>query len=328
MITFGQETFDTRPAATARAVVAARCAAALCAVSAVLISAAASPAAERSKPGANPTVAAIDATAEAFAKAFNAGDAKAVAGLWTADGSLIDEQGAIYKGRKAIEDVYAAFFKEYPGARIDILVGPIEFPTPATAVEDGVSRVALKDGSAGGASRYTAVHVKEDGKWRMASVRESSLTPAAGYARTKDLEWLVGEWENKSEAATVRTSIRWIADKTFLQRDYTVTENGKVTSSGTQIIGWDPRLDQVRSWSFDSSGGNGTGLWTPTPNGWRIESIGVLADGTPTTSVNYVVRVPGDDSVFGWRSVDRRAGTMQLPDTREVVLDRVPSKQR
>lgn len=288
---------------------------------------AAEPQAAESKAAPTPEQKAIQATAEAFAKAFNSGDAKAVAALWTADGSLIDEEGAVFKGRKAIEDVYAVFFKEYPGARIEILVGPVEFPTPTTAVEDGVSQVALKDASSGGASRYTAVHVLEDSKWLMASVRESSVTPATGYARMKDIQWLVGDWESKSETATVRSNIRWIANKCFVQRDYTASENGEVTSSGTQIIGWDPRLDQVRSWSFDSSGGHGNGLWTPTPEGWQVESVGVLADGTPTSSLDYVIRVPGDDGVLGWRSMNRKVGMVPLPDTREVVLDRVPQKQ-
>ncbi len=319
---------------------------ALLVVSTILVFAVSAHAAEKSGPGdepgstsapattspavkseVNPNEAAIQATADAFAKAFNAGNAKDVADLWTANGSLIDERGAVFKGRKAIEDLYAAFFKEYPGARIEILVGSIEFPTPTTAVEDGISRVVLKDANSGGTSRYSAVHVLEDGKWRMASVRETSLTPPAGYARTKNLEWLVGEWENTSETATVRNSIRWIANKCYLQRDYTVSEDGKTTSSGTQIIGWDPRLDQMRSWSFDSSGGHGTGLWTPTPEGWRIESTGTLANGTPTSSLDYVIHIPGDDGVFGWRSMDRKVGMVRLPDTREVILDRVHQKQ-
>lgn len=283
-------------------------------------------AAEEAQAGPTAEQKAIYATAEVFANAFNSGDAKAIAALWNANGSLIDEQGAIYKGRKAIEDAYAAFFKEYPGARIEIVVGPVELPTPTTAVEDGVSQVILKDGESRGASRYTAVHVLEDGKWLLASVRESSLVPAGGYARLKEFECLVGQWENNSAAATVRSTIRWIAGKCFLQRDYSTTENGAVTSSGTQIIGWDPQLEQVRSWSFDSSGGHGTGIWTSTPEGWRIDSSGMLADGTPTSSVDLLIHIPGDDNVLGWRSIDRRVGTVELPDTREVVLDRAAEK--
>ena len=56
----------------------------------------------------------IRATAVAFVEAFNRGDARAVAALWTAAGTAADDSGRIYKGRAAIEAQYAALFKELP----------------------------------------------------------------------------------------------------------------------------------------------------------------------------------------------------------------------
>ena len=103
--------------------------------------------------------------------------------------------------------------------------------------------------------------------------------------------------------------------------------DGLLVSSGTQIVGWDPRSRQVVSWTFDSSGGYGTGAWTAAANGWQIESVGVTADGVPTSSKDHLIRVPGEDNIFGWHSVDRKLGETKLPDTREVVLDRVPDKR-
>jgi uncharacterized protein (TIGR02246 family) len=46
---------------------------------------------------------AIRETAEAFTSAFNKGDAKAVAALWTTAGEYIDETGLETRGRDAIE---------------------------------------------------------------------------------------------------------------------------------------------------------------------------------------------------------------------------------
>lgn len=271
--------------------------------------------------------AAIRATADAFVKAFNRGDAKAVAALWTANGSLADERGEIFKGRKAIEDQYAAFFKAYPGAKMEVTIKSIEFPTETTAIEDGTAQVTSERAGPPAVGRYTAVHVREDGKWLMASVRESSLALPSNFSQLQDLGWMIGDWEAKRNGTTVQTSLRWIANKSFIQRDYTVREEGVVSSSGTQIIGWDPRAGQVRSWSFDSAGGYGTGLWSPAPEGWRIESTGMLPDGTATSSQDLLIRVAGEDNVLGWRSFDRRAGDATLPDTREVVLDRVLKKK-
>jgi uncharacterized protein (TIGR02246 family) len=277
---------------------------------------------------AKPTeAAAIRATADAFVAAFNRGDVKAVAALWTADGSLVDDQGRLFQGRQAIENEYAALFKQYPGAKIEIAVQNVELPAAGTAVEDGLARVTAKDGETPTASRYTAVHVRVDGRWLMASVRESGIELPSGYGHLRDLEWLVGQWEAKSPGAAVRTTFRWIANKSYLQREYTVRKNGLTTSSGTQIIGWDPQAGKVRSWSFDSSGGYGTSLWTPTAQGWRMESRGVLADGTPTAAQDFVVRVPNEDNVFGWRSVHRMAGGRELPDLGEMVLERLQEKR-
>jgi hypothetical protein len=95
-----------------------------------------------------------------------------------------------------------------------------------------------------------------------------------------------------------------------------------------QIIGWDPQARQIRSWSFDSAGGHGGGLWSAAADGWQIKSSGVLPDGTPTAAVDHLIRVPGENDVFGWESIDRHVGDAELPDLKEAVLDRVPEKTR
>jgi len=284
------------------------------------------PAAEKKSPAPSDD-AAIRATADAFVKAFNRGDAKAVAALWTTSGTMADDRGQILKGRKAIEDEYAALFKAHPGVQMQVAVQSIDFPAPGTAVEDGIATVAPLRGAPPTASRYSAVHVLQDGKWLMASVRETQIDHPSHYARLQGLEWLVGKWEIKTGDTAARNDIRWIANKSFLQREYTVRRGGIVASSGTQIIGWDPQSGKIKSWSFDSAGGHGSGLWTATPDGWQIDSAGFLADGTPTASRDFVIRVAGEDNVFGWRSVGRKVGLESLPDTAEVVLDRVPEKK-
>jgi uncharacterized protein (TIGR02246 family) len=272
--------------------------------------------------GEEPAESAIRATADVFVKAFNRGDAAALAALWTENGTLANDGGQVLKGRKAIEDEYAALFKAHPGLRMEVAVQSIEIATPTVAIEDGIARAVDKGGAASAASRYTAIHVLQDGKWLMASVRESRIELPSNDSRLQQLTWLVGKWKAKSDDTTVRTEVRWSANKSFLHRDYAVRKGGIATSSGTQIIGWDPQARRVRSWSFDSSGGYGTGHWTATPDGWQIDSTGVMTDGTPTSSRDFVIRVAGENDVFGWRSVDRKVGPTVLPDTGEVVLER------
>ena len=270
---------------------------------------------------------AIRATATAFVDAFDNGNANSIAQLWTADGSLADESGHRVKGRAAIEAKYAEFFKQYPGAKIRTKISSIEFPATGVAVEDGVTELSTPDGATG-SSRYTAVHTLVDGKWLMASVRETSNEPTAFSNGLEAFSGLIGQWVAHADDATFHSDFHWIADKRFIQRDYTTRERGKVTATGTQIIGYDPRSNQIRSWSFDSSGGHGTGLWQPTADGWRIESRGVRTDGVPTASVDRVIRPAGQHGIVGWRSSQRRAGTMLLPDSDEIVFDRVPQQQK
>lgn len=278
---------------------------------------------EPAKETVSPEQAAVRATADAFIKAFNAADAKALAAMWTENGTLADDRGQLFKGRDAIEKEYAAYFLQNPGVKLEIAVTSVDLPTPTVAIEDGASRVLFEHAGSPMVSRYVAVHALQDGKWLMTSVREWSVPLPASESRIKELDWLIGKWEGTVEDAKIQASYRWIADNRFIQREYRVVRKDKVISSGSQIIGWDPQLGQVRSWTFDASGGMGEGMWEPIADGWSIATRGMLADGTPTTSHEYLIRVAGQSNVLGWRSTDRQAGQLTLPDMNEVVLDRV-----
>ena len=84
---------------------------------------------------------AIRLAAEAFAKAYNAGDAKAIASLFVADGEIVSEEGQSTQGREGIEQVFAGIFKEHPKTHMDLAIGSIRFIGPDMAVEDGVATV-------------------------------------------------------------------------------------------------------------------------------------------------------------------------------------------
>src|SRR5438046_1613232 len=60
--------------------------------------------------------------AQEFIAAFNKGDAKAIASFWTPDGDFTDQDGNKYKGRKAIENLYAKAFGSEKGAKLTITV--------------------------------------------------------------------------------------------------------------------------------------------------------------------------------------------------------------
>lgn len=274
-----------------------------------------------------PDASAIRDSAKAYVEAFDAGDAKAVAAMFTEDASLVDESGQPIKGREAIEKAYREHFRRNPGIRVNVEVTSIDFPADTVAVEDGITSSVTKLGVWSGPTRYTAVHVLSDGKWPMSNVHELPVPEVADENPLADLQWLVGKWRNKTDKTTIRTEIKWLTGGRFLQRDFKVDEDGVTTRSGVQIIGWNGQAGQICSWTFDFTGGHGMGRWTPTPDGYRIDSVGMFADGMPFSSTDFLIRVPGEDNVLGWRSVNRKAGATALPDMPELVLDRLQEKK-
>ena len=103
------------------------------------------------------------------------------------------------------------------------------------------------------------VYVKQDGRWLQAAVRDELLGGPTPHERLGELEWMIGEWVNESQAAVVHTTCRWSEDGNFLLREFTMKTQGEPVLSGTQRIGWDPVRQQIRSWVFDSEGGFGQG---------------------------------------------------------------------
>ncbi len=205
-------------------------------------------------------------------------------------------------------------------------VKSIHFVTPDMAVEDGIARVSMGHAASPTASRYHAVHVLQDGRWLMASVSETKIEVPSNISSLKQLDWLVGTWESKAEDTAVRASFEWLPGDKFLKRTTVVTKEGKPASTGLQIIGWDPQTGTPRSWSFDATGGYGGGIWMATAEGWIIESRGVLASGEETASHEMLLRVPGEEGLLGWRSVNRSVGETPLADLPEVVFERAEQK--
>ena len=105
----------------------------------------------------------------------------AVPALWTENGSLSDDGGQTFKGRKAIEEQYAAFLKSIAERSWKSPSSPSNSPLPTWPSKTALPWATDKDGALPAASRYTAVHVLHDGTWLMASVRESNIEIPTNY---------------------------------------------------------------------------------------------------------------------------------------------------
>lgn len=256
-------------------------------------------------------------TAE-YVKAFNAGDAKAAAALWTADGEYVGSDGERTAGRDAIAKDLADYFKAHPKAVAEVKVEAVRLIGRGTANVEGTVSVKLPGEATPVESRYTALHVNEDGVWHAASVKEWALNPSTDVG-LKHLEWMVGDWAAKGEGE-VSLSYEWDETKTFIRGKYAVSKGGKPVSSGTQVFGKNP-TGGLRSWMFDSSGTTADAVWTRDGTRWISESTGVLPDGTEISSVSIIIPLGAD--AFTWQTTERQADGVPLPALPPLKVTRV-----
>ncbi len=270
--------------------------------------------------------AAIRANVAAFVKAYNAGDAKAIAALFTPDGQVVNKDGDASEGREAIAQVFAGLFADNPKKRIEVNVESIRFIGSDLAVEVGSTKETAAPGETPEYDRYTVLHVKRDGKWLMALARDEEGPPPSAHEQLRPLAWLVGDWVDDGGSIVVNSTCRWSADGNFLLQQFNLQISGKNEMRVSQRIGWDPQLKRIRSWVFDSEGGFGESLWTADGNVWLIKATGVRPDGSTASATNMLV--PAGKDAYVWRSRDRIVGDEVVPSVEVKVVRKPPQPKR
>jgi uncharacterized protein (TIGR02246 family) len=260
--------------------------------------------------------------AEAFVAAFNTGDAKALAAFWTPDGDYIDQTGLSFKGREAIEGAYQGLFAAHQGLKLGVMATSVRIVTSDLVIEDGTTEVMPADGGPPSRARYTVVHVKCDGQWRIASVREAPFVPPSHYEYLRELEWLIGDWSNAGETAEAAyLSFTWADHQNFIAASLMTTLQDMSVSRATQWIGWDPVAKQIRSWSFELSGGFGEGSWTKEGNRWIIKTTTTLRDRRRVRATS--IMGPVDEDTPAWQAKDRTVDGISFPETQEGRMKRL-----
>lgn len=266
---------------------------------------------------------AIRASAKEYLQAFSAGDAKAIARQFTETAEYVDAQGITYEGRQAIEDLFGAFFTNYPERKLDLTIHSIRVVSPTVAVEDGVTTITYAKDQPVQAFQYTAVHVKNDGQWLTASVRDRALkSPQQHRTKLAQLEWLVGDWVHEGNDAVVHFSCHPVDNGSFLLREFIVQVAGQQTMTGTQRIGWDPQAAKFRTWVFDSDGGYSEGFWQHDGDKWTLRLTGVTPDGQAASSTSIYSFV--DQRTMNFRSVQHEVGGVAQPDSAVMKIVRQP----
>jgi uncharacterized protein (TIGR02246 family) len=258
---------------------------------------------------------AMDAAGKAFVAAYNAKDATTLGALWMEDADYKDDTGLDYHGRDAIQRAFAAQFAEHPDWRLEVHVESSRLITPTLATRDGIAVISPSPAGPPGPNRYTAVLVLNDGKWLIASVRESRVDVASNYPHLQPLEWLIGSWVAKSPGKTTETTFAWTKNKSFIKRTFrsTTTEKDETKiTTGTQVVGYDPTTDKIRSWLFDSEGGFAESSWSDEENRMVGQTRSVLSDGSAGHSTDVLTRISNDE--FNVQSTNRTVDGESVED--------------
>jgi hypothetical protein len=168
------------------------------------------------------------------------------------------------------------------------------------------------------------VLVLQDGKWLIASVRESRVDVATNYPHLQPLEWLIGSWVAKAPNRTTETTFAWTTNKSFIKRTFKITtqEKGETrVTTGTQVVGYDPTTGEIRSWLFDSEGGFAESAWSMEENRMVGHTRSVMADGGTAHSTDVLTRISDDE--FTVQSTNRIIDDESVEDGAMIHVVRV-----
>lgn len=265
--------------------------------------------------------ASIRQATKSYETAFNQKDSKSLMTFWAENAKYEDpSSGEVITGKSALENLFDSIFAQKEKSELKIHIESITFPNKDEAIETGTA-VMHREGKEPLTTVYKTIYKKIDGKWLITQVNEvDTMTPESQYEHLKELEWLVGEWEDEDQDSKNETNTKWDRYKNFITQNFTVYVEGIFELEGHQIIAWDPIKLQIRSWIFDSDGGFGEGVWKKQDHNWVVETSYTTPDGKKGSSLN--IYTPLDKNSYKWESIGRELGGELLPDISPVVAIR------
>ena len=228
--------------------------------------------------------------------------------------------GEAIVGHEGLNEEFTQVFAGEHVPTLAVTTESIEFISPNVALERGSATVTYTDQDIT-QTDYRVVYVKRNGSWLIDRVTEDEIVvPASNYEQLKDLEWMIGQWIDAGEGITIEMACDWTANQNFISRKYSVSTEQGIESSGLQIIGWDAKQKQIRSWLFDSDGGVITGTWTKGDDRWVVQSVVSLTDGTSGSFTS--IFKPSEDGNYTWQKINRVLDGRLLPNIGEVIVQR------
>lgn len=138
-------------------------------------------------------------------------------------------------------------------------------------------------------------------------VAESEIQPAPSHhEQLKELDWLVGNWidQDQNDDIVINLTYKWDKNKNFLIQHFTSKVLNQEEIEGQQILGWDPSLEKIRGWIFDSDGGFGESIWAQQNDKWISRVNFTLSDGRKASAIHVYSKINPDTYTFVSESRD------------------------
>ncbi len=179
---------------------------------------------------------AIRKDVEEYSAAYNKGDIEAAGRHWTDDAEYINDEGKTTKGRDAIVSLFKRGRVARKGNTFKATVQSVRILKPDVALEDGTVILTGPDGTPE-KTRFTAVLLKSEGKWRISRVQDlpsvADSEEPTPYQKLKQLEWLVGEWQDEEKDTNIHMTCRWAPVEAFWFRNTSLSVRTMTRSRST-----------------------------------------------------------------------------------------------
>lgn len=258
---------------------------------------------------------AIRTTVKQLLDAFEKQDVAKITELLTDGAELSIEDNPSIIGKAAIEEALKRRFVSKAKQQMVLSDEMLRFTSQVTAVEEGMLKSMMK-GQASSMHRYSLMHVKEDGKWKIAQIRQWTNAEAA----LLELDWLVGEWKAERADLSIHTTYEWVGNKAFIRGNINTRQKDR-TISAMQVIGLDPKTGGLRIWIFEANGIFAEGTCYRDENSWIFETSGETPQGVSVSSKNILLHVSPE--VMTWQPVQLRMGEEQIADLPPLKVTKV-----
>jgi uncharacterized protein (TIGR02246 family) len=262
-----------------------------------------------------------------YEAAFEKGDAKAIASLFTEDAQYTLDDGAVISGRKEIQARAGDYFESSKSRSLDLAVGSARFLADNVLIEKG-SASTTTDRDQPETSQYTVTYAKVGERWLIAELVEAFEPDEAnpGDEALSTLGWMIGNWKAETEGADATMETSWILEGKFISRTTRINRREGDSFVAVEVIGYDPVQGKIRSWTFDNEGGFGTGAWNQDGNKWLVRSMATGPDGGSSSS-DHILTVTSADR-FGLESTNRVLDGEVLPNRDRIDIVRQPETSK